>query len=78
MLANFSDDVLTIPKVTDLGITAGKFEILVKKINGSYEVNLLEPTKPKRKKKNETLYIKLLQGNLGQLTPEESKILSRS
>jgi hypothetical protein len=31
MLANFSDDVLTIPKATDLGITAGKFEILVKK-----------------------------------------------
>jgi hypothetical protein len=30
MLANFSDEALIIPKVTDLGIAAGIFEILVK------------------------------------------------
>jgi len=71
MVANFIDEALTIPKAIVLGIAEGISESLVDKINAKSETNLTEPAKPPRKRRNETLYNKLLQGKLDHLTPEE-------
>ena len=71
MVANFSDEALTIPKATVLGIAEGISESLVDKINAKSGTNFIEPVKPPRKRKNETLYNKLLQGKLDYLTSEE-------
>jgi hypothetical protein len=71
MVANFSDEALTIPKATVLGIAEGISESLVGKINARSETNLIEPAKPPRKRKNETLYKNLLHGKLDHRTPEE-------
>ena len=51
MVANFSDEALTIPKATVLGIAEGISEGLVDKINGRSETNLVEPTTSPRKRK---------------------------
>jgi len=71
MFANFSDEAITIPKATVLGIAEGISESLVDKINAKSGTNFIEPVKPPRKRKNETLYNKLLQGKLDYLTSEE-------
>jgi hypothetical protein len=62
MLANFSDEAITIPKTTVLGIAEGISESLVGKINVRSEANSTEPAKPPRKRNNETLHNKHLQG----------------
>jgi hypothetical protein len=71
MLANFSDEELTVPKATILGVAEEISESLVDKINSRSEVNSTEPRKPPRKRKNEVLYNKLLKGKLYHLTPED-------
>jgi len=71
MVANFNDESLTIPKATVLGIAEGISEIMVDNINAKSEANLIEPAKSPRKRRNETLYYKLLQGKLDHLTLEE-------
>jgi len=71
MVANFSDEALTIPKATVLGIAEGISEILVHKINARSQTNLIEPAIPPRKRRNETQYNKHLQGKLDHLTSEE-------
>ena len=71
MLANFSNEILTIPKATILGITGKVSENLVDKINPGMGTNLNEQTKPPRKRKNEALCDKLLRGKLDQLSQEE-------
>ena len=68
MLANFSDETLTVPKATVLGIAEGISENLVDKINVRTEAKLNEPAKPPRKRKNEILYDKLLHGKLDHLS----------
>ena len=60
MLANFSDETLTVPNATVLGIAERISESLVEKINVRSEAKLNEPAKPPRKRKNEILYDKLL------------------
>ena len=70
MAANFSDEALYIPKATVLGIAEGISESMVDKINAKSEANLIEPVKPPRKRRNETLCNKLLQGKLDHLTQE--------
>ena len=71
MLANFSDETLTVPKATVLGIAEGISESLVDKINVRSEAKLNEPAKPPRKRKNEILYNKLLHGKLDHLSSAE-------
>jgi len=71
MVENFSDEALTIPKDTVLTMAEGISESMVDKINVRYETNLIGPPKPPRKRRNETLYNKLLQKKLDHLTPEE-------
>ena len=64
-------EVLTIPKATVLGIVEGISECLLDKINARSEYNLIEPAKPPRKRRNETLHNKHLHGKLDHLTLEE-------
>ena len=65
MRVNFSDEAVTID------IAEGISESLVDKINVRSEANSNVPAKQPGKRKNETLYNKLLQGKLHHLTPEE-------
>jgi len=51
MLANFSDEAVTIPKATVLGVAEGISESLMGKINAKSETNLIEPAKPPSKQK---------------------------
>jgi len=71
MVANFTNEALTIPKATVLGMAEAISESLVDRINRDSDV----PTKPYRKKKNEVLYRKLLQNKLDHLSQEEKQIL---
>jgi hypothetical protein len=71
MLANFSDETLIPPKATIVGVAEEVSESVVNRINAKAETNMNEPPKPPRKRKNEALYNKLLQGKLDHLTPEE-------
>jgi hypothetical protein len=77
MLANFSDQTLTVPKSTVLGITEDMSELLVEKINQGKETNANLSQKPKRKKKNEALYNKLLNGKLDHLNRKTRNLLNR-
>jgi len=74
-VANCSDEALTIPKATVLGIVEGISECLVDKINARSEYNFIEPAKPPRKRKNENLQNKYLHGKLDHLTPEKRESL---
>jgi hypothetical protein len=71
MITNFSDEPLTVPKSTVLGIAEEMSEALVKKINPAGECDAKLPIKPPRKGKNEALYRKLLRGKLDHLSLED-------
>jgi hypothetical protein len=75
MLANFRDEPLTIPKATVLGVAEGISESTVDKINTGGQASSSVPTRPHRKKKNEVLYNKLLQGKLDHLPQEERQLI---
>ena len=66
MLAKFSNEPLTIPKATVLGVAEGISESLVDRINAG-QASPNSPTKPPRKRKNEALHHTLLQGKLEHL-----------
>jgi hypothetical protein len=68
MLANFSDQTLTVPKSTVLGIAEEVSEPLVEKIMAR---NAKWPQKPGREKKNEALYGKVFKGKLDHLKQED-------
>jgi len=79
VVANFSDEALTIPKAIVMGIAEGITEILVDKINARSETNFIELAKPPRRRRNGTMYNKLIQENLDHQIPEERKnIMNRS
>jgi len=58
MLANFSQEELTLHKATVLGLAEEVSETLIEQINTE------SPTRPQRKARNEALYKKLLGGKL--------------
>jgi hypothetical protein len=60
MLANSSNQTLTVPKSTVLGIAEEVSEPLVDKINEGKGTNANLPQKHEREKKNKALYCKLL------------------
>jgi len=70
MLANFSDQTLTVLKSTVLGIADEASEPLIDRINQRKELNSDSPLRPQRKKKNEALYRKLLNWKSGPLSRE--------
>jgi hypothetical protein len=71
MLANFSDQTLTVPKSTVLGTAEEASEPLKAGINQRKESNSVSPLRPQRKKNNEALYRKLLNGKLDHLIQED-------
>jgi len=75
MIANFSEEAPIIPKTTVLGIAEQIPEPLVDRINARGHENSDPPTKPRRKRKNEALYHKLLQGKLDHLSQEEKNLI---
>jgi len=70
MVANFSDESLTIPKKTVLGVAEQNPEPLVNSTSTESKSDT-SPTKSRRKRKNEALYQKLLHGKLDHLSQEE-------
>ena len=70
MVANFSNEALTIPKATVLGVAEEISESLVDSINSNSDL----PVKPRRKRRNEALYQKLLQSKLDHLPLKEREI----
>jgi hypothetical protein len=74
MLANFSDQTLTVPKSTVLGIAEAS-EALIDRINQRKEPDSNTPQKPQRRKKNEALYRKLLNGKLDHLSQEDRGLI---
>ena len=71
MLANFSNEPLTIHKATILGVAEEVSETLIDKINAKAKSSMNVPAKPLRKKKIKNLYDKLLLGKLDHLTAED-------
>jgi len=74
MMANFSDQALTVPKATVLGIAKEVSEPLIDKINQGKELNSNSPLKPHRIKKK-ALCRKLLSGKLDHLNQEEGEVI---
>jgi len=72
MLANISDQKLTVPKSTVLGTTEEASEPLIDKINQRKELNSDSPLRPQRKRENEALYSKLLNGKFDNLNQKEN------
>ena len=75
MLANFSDQTLTVPKAIVLGIAEEVSKPLIDRINNGKELNFESPLKPHRKKKNEALYRNLLNGKLDHLNKEDKELI---
>lgn len=73
LLANFSNETLTISKATVLGAAEVVSESLIYRINANGESNTNMPTTPTRKKKNEALYNKLLHEKLDHLKRRERR-----
>jgi len=75
MIANFSEEALIIPRAIVLGIAEQIPDPLVARINARSHKNSDPPMKPRRKRKNEALYHKLLQGKLDHLLQEEKNLI---
>ena len=75
MLANFSNQTLTVPKTNVLGIAEEASEPLIDKINQRKELNSDSLLKPQRIKKNEALYRKSLNGKLDHLNQEDQELI---
>jgi hypothetical protein len=71
MVANFSDETLTVPISTILGITEEVSEQVLDRINSKDRIHKQMPPKPPRQKKDESLYHKLLQCKLDHLNVED-------
>ena len=70
MLANFSEETLTVPTHTVLGIAQ---QISEKTINEIHWENEPEIDKREMGKRNEVLYRKLFPGKLNHLSPEDRR-----
>jgi hypothetical protein len=67
MLTNFSQQELTLPKATVLGLPEKVSETLIDQINIEKPQDTESPTSPQEKARNEALYKKLLGGKLYHL-----------
>jgi hypothetical protein len=75
MLANFTEESLTIPKATVLGVAADVSESLVDSINTPNKCSPSSPTKSPRVGKNDALYGKLLRGKLDHIKSEDMQYI---
>jgi len=69
MLANFSQQELTLPKATVIGLAEEVSETLID------QINMESPTRPQREARNEAMYKKLLGGKLDHLTKNERRLI---
>jgi len=74
LLANFSDESLTIPKTTIVSLAEQIAEPLVNEINTESKSDTTSPAKPRRKRKNQALCQKLLHGKLQNLLQGREKL----
>ena len=75
MVANFSDEELTIPKATVLGIAEEVTEEIVDKINVRDNSEPQPLSNREKENKNKTLYKKLLEGKLNHLSEDDKRTL---
>ena len=68
MLANFSQEKLTLPKATVLGLAEEVSEALIDRINIEKPQDTGSPNSPQKGARNKALYDKLLGGKLDHLT----------
>ena len=78
IVANFSNEPLVVPKATVLGIAEEISEPLVDSINAGCKSDADSTTKPRRRKKHEASYNKLLKGKLDNLSHEDRQIIEPS
>ena len=74
LVANFSDEPLTIPKSTVLGVAESVLETWVNLVNSDRQTTAKVPTEPRRKEGSKALYRKLLQGKAGHLSQEVDRL----
>jgi len=74
MITNFSDEALTVPKATVLGVAEEVLESVVDKINtGQSSVNT--PDETSKGVRNRELYQRLLKGKLEHLPQHERQLI---
>jgi hypothetical protein len=71
MITNFSDEALTVPKATVLGIAEDISEALVDKINTDGQSSFEDSHS---REKNKALFQKLLKGKLDHLPQHERRL----
>jgi len=71
MITNFSDEALTVPKATVLGVAEGMSESVVDRINTVRQSGV----NTSRGGRNIELYHKLLEGKLDHLPPQERQLI---
>jgi len=72
MITNFSNEALTVPKATVLGIAEEISESIVDTINKDGQSSFDVPTESHNCEKNKALFQKPLKGKLDHLPPHES------
>ena len=73
MLANFSEETLTVPKHTVLGVAQPVSEVEIEEINARDEPKKNSPCGKKENCRNEVLYKKLLTGKVDHLSIEDRR-----
>ena len=75
MVANFTDEKLTIPKATVLGVAEEVGEPEIDRLNAVSGADAGQHEMPQTQKRNEVLYHKLLRGKLEHLIQKERQLL---
>jgi len=75
MLANFSQEKLTLPKATVLGLAEEVSEALIDRINIEKPQGTGSPNSPQKGARNKALYDKLLGGKLDHLNKNEKRLI---
>jgi len=75
MLANFSQEELTLPKATVLGLAEEVSKALIDRINIEKPQGTGSPNSPQKGARNKALYDKLLGGKLDHLNKNEKRLI---
>lgn len=75
MLANFSQETHTLPRYAAIGVAEEVSEDLINKINKPESSDVEVPQRPKRKRRDEVLYTRLLAGKLDHLSLEDKQVI---
>jgi len=75
MITNFSDEALTVPKATVLGVAEEVSESVVDKINTAGQSSVNTPDETSKSVRNRELYQKLLKGKLEHLPQHERQLI---